>query len=94
MSSYVLESLRGMQDVLQYRIGSQRMEEMQRKSEELHDTAKRLKLHEGTSSILGNAVVTLFTLLMLLGGCLLYLQGTVSFTTVLMSTVLLSLIHI
>ena len=89
MSSYVLESLRGMQDVLQYRIGSQRMEEMQRKSEELHDTAKRLKLHEGTSSILGNAVVTLFTLLMLLGGCLLYLQGTVSFTTVLMSTVLM-----
>lgn len=89
LSSYVLESLRGMQDVLQYRIGSQRMEEMQRKSEELHDTAKRLKLHEGTSSILGNAVVTLFTLLMLLGGCLLYLQGTVSFTTVLMSTVLM-----
>lgn len=89
LSSYVLESLRGMQDILQYRIGNRRMEEMQKKSEALHDTAKRLKLHEGTSAILGNAVVTLFTLLMLLCGSLLYLQGRVSFTTVLMSTVLM-----
>ena len=78
----MLEFCAEMQDVLQYRIGSQRMEEMQRKVKSCTDTAKRLKLHEGTSSILGNAVVTLFTLLMLLGGCLLYLQGTVSFTTV------------
>lgn len=89
LSSYALESLRGMQDILQYRIGTRRMEEMQKKSEALHDTAKRLKLHEGTSAILGNAVVTLFTLLMLLCGSLLYLQGRVSFTTVLMSTVLM-----
>ena len=58
LSSYVLESLRGMQDVLQYRIGSRRMEEMQRKSEELHDTAKSLKLHERTSPRLGYEVDT------------------------------------
>lgn len=89
LSSYVLESLRGMQDVLQYRIGKQRMETMQKKSEELHGVQKSLKLHEGTSTILGNAAVTVFTLLMLLAGSLLYLQGTVSFTTVLMSTVLM-----
>lgn len=31
LSSYVLESLRGMQDILQYRIGNRRMEEMQKK---------------------------------------------------------------
>lgn len=89
LSSYVLESLRGMQDVLQYRMGNKRLQTMQEKSEELHAVQKRLKLHEGTSTVLGNIAVSVFTLLMLICGSLLYMQGTVSFTTVLMSSVLM-----
>lgn len=89
LSSYTLESLRGMQEVLQYNIGNERLQTMHKKSLALNDKQKQLKNYEGISSSLGNIAVTGFSLLMFLTGCYLYLDGAVSFTTVFMSTVLM-----
>lgn len=89
LSSYTLETLRGLQDILQYRIGEERLHKMQEKSEELHDVQKRLKLHEGNTTMAANIIVTSFTFLMLLCGSYLYMQGAISFTSVIMSTVLM-----
>lgn len=89
LSSYTLESLRGMQEVLQYKIGEQRIQEMHRKSLALNEKQKQLKKYEGISSALGNIAVTGFSFIMFLTGCYLYLEGVVPFTTVFMSTVLM-----
>lgn len=89
LSSYTLETLRGLQDILQYRIGEERLHMMSKKSEELHDVQKRLKLHEGNTIMVSNIIVTSFTFLMLVCGSYLYMQGAISFTSVIMSTVLM-----
>ena len=89
LSSYTLETLRGLQDILQYRIGEERLHLMSKKSEELHDVQKRLKLHEGNTTMVSNIIVTSFTFLMLVCGSYLYMQGAISFTSVIMSTVLM-----
>lgn len=89
LSSYTLETLRGLQDILQYRIGEERLHMMSKKSEELHDVQKRLKLHEGNTTMVSNIIVTSFTFLMLVCGSYLYMQGAISFTSVIMSTVLM-----
>lgn len=89
LSSYTLETLRGLQHILQYRIGEERLHMMSKKSEELHDVQKRLKLHEGNTTMVSNIIVTSFTFLMLVCGSYLYMQGAISFTSVIMSTVLM-----
>lgn len=89
LSDDVLESLRGMQEVLQYNIGHQRLKKMQDKSDALNDVQKKLKQYEGTSVALSNTVIMLSSLGMLLLGCALYLQGSITFIQVLMGTVLM-----
>lgn len=89
LSDDVLESLRGMQEVLQYNIGHQRLKKMQDKSDVLNDVQKKLKQYEGTSVALSNTIIMLSSLGMLLLGCALYLQGSITFIQVLMGTVLM-----
>ncbi|MEG0737414.1 MAG: ABC transporter ATP-binding protein, partial [Longicatena sp.] len=89
MSSYTLESLRNLQDILQYKNGDIRLSQMQQKSARVNEHQKKLKEHEGTSSSLGTFAVMIFSLVMFVSGSILYIQGSVSFTTVCMSTVLM-----
>lgn len=89
MSSYTLESLRNLQDILQYRVGNDRLKEMKKRSIFVNEKQKRLKKHEGNSSALGNLAVTMFSLIMFITACYLYVQGQISFTSVLMATVLM-----
>lgn len=89
MSSYTLESLRNLQDILQYKNGDIRLSQMQQKSARVNEHQKKLKEHEGTSSSLGTFAVMIFSLVMFVSGSTLYIQGSVSFTTVCMSTVLM-----
>lgn len=89
LSSYTLESLRNMQDILQYHAGEERLSQMQERSQNLNEHQKQLKSYEGASMVLGNIAVTVFSFLMLVAGAYLYTKQEVSFTTVLMSTVLM-----
>lgn len=89
MSSYTLESLRNMQDILQYQAGETRLSGMQTRSQNVNEKQGRLKQHEGTSSALGTFAVTGFSLLLFIVGCVLYTQGEISFTTLFMSSVLM-----
>lgn len=89
LSDDVLESLRGMQEVLQYNIGQKRLKKMRDKSESLNDVQKKLKHYEGVSVALSNTMIMLSSLGMLLLGCVLYLQQEVTFIQVLMGTVLM-----
>lgn len=88
-SSYTLESLRGLQNVIQYGIGKDRLSGMNEHSANLNNIQKRLKTYEGISSSLGNIGVTGFTVVMLLAGIYLYAQGQVSLVMVFFATVLM-----
>lgn len=89
MSAYTLESLRGMQEVLQYQIGDDRLHTMHEKSNRVNLLQKHMKEVEGLSLTLSGIGVTVFSFLVFLLGSYFYMQGEITFTTLLMSTVLM-----
>lgn len=89
LSSFTLESLRGMREVLQYQQGVERLQRLQEKSQQVNEKQHQLKRIEGSASALSNLAVSGFSLLMLLCGVVLFQQGAIDQVTVLLSTVLM-----
>ena len=89
LSDYTLESLRGIQDVLQYDLGQARLQGMQEKSEKLNQRQKKLKSYEGTSSAIANMAIMLFSLTMVIVSGLLFVQGRTSFMEAVIASVLM-----
>ncbi|WP_416327580.1 amino acid ABC transporter ATP-binding/permease protein [[Eubacterium] hominis] len=89
LSNHTLESLRGMREILQYQIGDQRLTAMQEKSKQVNNLQKSLKGYEGDTQALIHFAVSGFTVMMLLCGIYLYLQGVIEPISVLLSTVLM-----
>ena len=86
MSSFVLESLRGLNEILQYGAGRKRLDEMNRRTDELSAVEERMKDTAGTSSAVTNAVVLLFDVLMLCAAGALYGKGKIGFDGLLLTT--------
>ena len=89
MSSYTLENLRNMQDILQYQIADERKLGMLKRSLEVNKAQEKLKRHEGKNASLQTMAVMSFSLLMLGVATTLYMQGEVSITSLIMTTVLM-----
>lgn len=86
LNSYVLESLRGLRESLQYAQDGARAHEMERKTEQLNQLQKQLKRHEAAASSWSGGAVMALTLAMLGVGMVL----NVSFPVLLLTTVMLS----
>ena len=86
LNSYVLESLRGLRESLQYAQDGARAHEMERKTEQLNQLQKQLKRHEAAASSWSGGAVMALTLAMLGVGMVL----NVSFPVPLLTTVMLS----
>lgn len=89
LSSFVLDSLRGLWETIQYGQGSRRLAEMERKTDELSAEEKRMKRTSGFNAAAANTVILLFDLAMLFLSTLLYRQGEVGFEGVLIPTIAL-----
>ena len=89
LSSFVLDSLRGLWETIQYGQGSRRLAEMERKTDELSAEEKRMKRTSGLNAAVANTVILLFDLAMLFLSTLLYRQGEVGFEGVLIPTITL-----
>lgn len=89
LSSYTLESIRGLTDILQYGQGNERLNGMQKQSDELNALQKNLRGYEGKSSSLSGMAVQFFSILILFVGLGLYPHGMISFGYILISTVLM-----
>lgn len=87
LSSFVLDSLRGLWETIQYGQGSRRLAEMERKTDELSAEEKRMKRTSGLNAAVANTVILLFDLAMLFLSTLLYRQGEVGFEGVLIPTI-------
>ncbi|MDO5560988.1 MAG: ABC transporter ATP-binding protein [Oscillospiraceae bacterium] len=89
LSSFVLDSLRGLPEIIQYTRGSKRLEEMGKMTDVLTQTEKKMKRNAGKNAACTNSVILLFDLLMLISATLLYRSGHVDFVGVLIPTVAL-----
>ena len=89
LSGFVLDSLRGLREILQYRRGAQRLEELDARTAALSDTERQLKDAAARGTALTNTVILFFDLAMLLAAALLFQAGRVGFDGVLIPLVAL-----
>ncbi len=83
LSGFVLDSLRGLREVLQYHQGAARLEELNRRTDGLSQTEEEMKDKTAQGSALTNTVILAFDLVMLCACAGLYWAGQVSFEGVL-----------
>lgn len=89
LSSFLLDSLRGLTEILQYEQGEVRLQEIIRQSRELSFDEKRLKLLAGKNIAITNTIILLFDFLMLSASLFLYQEGQIEAQQVWISTVAL-----
>lgn len=89
LSSYVLDSLHGLSETLQFGQGQKRLEEMQAQTRVLSEHGKELKKGEAKNAAVTNLLVLLCDLLMLFVASLLYMKGAIDFAGVFIATLAL-----
>lgn len=89
LSSFVLDSLRGLAETLQYNMQGERLYTMNQKTEELLEHEKRMKLRTGLSIGFTNMVIVLFDALLLFSATFLYKNGVIEFSGVLIPVIAL-----
>lgn len=89
LSSFVLDSLRGLPETIQYGQGESRLAEMNARTDALSGDEKRMKAITGKNMAATNTVILLFDLCMLLSSAMLYQNGNVDFSGVLIPTMAL-----
>ncbi len=83
LSSFVLESLRGLFELNQFNCGKKRVKILEEKTDELLYVDSKLKGRAGTSQALAVALVLFFQVVFLLCAALLFINGKVSSSRVL-----------
>ncbi|MGN0266630.1 MAG: thiol reductant ABC exporter subunit CydC [Lachnospiraceae bacterium] len=89
LSGFVLDSLRGLSETLQYGQGQKRLDDMNEQTDALSGDEERLKRTAGYNMAVTNTVILLFDLVMLFFSALLYQKGLVDFSGVLIPTLAL-----
>ncbi len=89
LSSFVLDSLRGLSETLQYGQGQQRLAEMNRRTDELSAEESKMKKTAGRNGAVTNTTILIFDLIMLFASTSLYQAGALSFDGVLIPTIAL-----
>lgn len=89
LNSFVLDSLRGLDETIQYGCGGKREEQMERKSVELDAKQKEMKKLEGTQRGGTNVLILIFSFGMLFLTTWLHQQGEIGFDAVLLCTILM-----
>lgn len=87
LSSFVLDSLRGLPDILQYNCGKKRLDEMNMRTDELSLEEKKLKTLTGLNTAVTNTIILIFDIIMIVAACTLYNNGYINFTGVIVSVV-------
>ena len=89
LSGFVLDSLRGLSETIQYGQGKKRLSRMNEKTDALSVDEGRMKRRAGRNTAAANTVILLFDLGMLFLSAELYQNGSVDFSGVLIPTIAL-----
>ena len=79
LSSFVLESLRGLDEIIQFGQGKRRTAQMNERSDALAADEKRMKNNSGRNTAVTNTVILVFDMIMLFTAAYYYKQGLVDF---------------
>ena len=85
LNSFILDSLRGLDETIQFHQGKERMEKMKKKSYELGEMQKKLNRHEAVQSSLTNFFILLFSFGMLFFMLWNYENGNVTYQELILS---------
>lgn len=89
-NSYLLDSLRGFKEILIYKNGPIRAEQINKASLRLNEKQAKIKLHEGIIRAVTDLVVMLAILSFLIGGSQLVLNNTISFGNMIIALVIIA----
>ena len=89
LSGYVLDSLRGLTETIQYGQGRTRLDGMMAKTDALSTDEEKMKAISGRNTAITNTVILLFDLTMLCASVALYRNGLVGYEGVLIPTIAL-----
>lgn len=89
LSGFVLDSLRGLSETLQYGRGQKRMDDMNAQTDALSADEKRMKRTAGRNQAVTNTVILIFDLAMLFTSAVMCQNGDVEFIGVLIPTIAL-----
>lgn len=89
LSGFVLDSLRGLNETIQYGEGAKRLEKLKEKSIDLANDDEQLKKKAGQGNASVGTILIVFDLVMLFTAAALYSKGVISFDGVLISTIAL-----
>ena len=87
LNSFVLESLRGIHETIQYAGGDKRLKELNQKTRDLEEIQDRLKKQESLTRACNDAGVLFFSLLMFLVSVWLYENQAVGMDSVILATI-------
>ena len=89
-NSYLLDSLRGLKEVLIFKNGEKRKENIHRYSTELNEKQKRIKLHEGIIRATTDFTIMIGIMGFLLLGIYLYLNNSIQFERMIIAIIIVS----
>ena len=89
LSSFVLGSLRGLSETIQYGAGEKRLEKMNEMTDDLSVEEAAMKRMTGRNMAITNSIILIFDLAMLFSGVAMYNGGIIGFDGVLITTLAL-----
>ena len=89
LSTFVLDSLHGISELIQFSNGKKRSDEMSEKTEDLLKTEKAMKQKTGTNMAVTNTVIFVFDVTLLITAAFLYQSGSVGFDGVIIPVIAL-----
>lgn len=81
-SGFMLDSLRGLSELIQFGAGSKQLAEMNKKTAELVSVEEKMKAVTGTNNAMTNTVILLFDIVMLFVCSLFYINGSAGIESV------------
>ncbi len=89
LATFMLDSLRGLSEILQYDAGAKRIEELQARTDDLSASREHMKKVEGRNAGMTNTIVLLADFTMLFAAMYFYRSGVIGFESVLIPTIAL-----
>lgn len=89
ISAFILDSLRGLSEIIQYNAGAKRLEKMTELTQDISKDEERMKTVSSVNTAITNTLILIFDLIMLFTAVFLYTKGYVDFKGVLIGVVTL-----
>lgn len=89
LSAFVLDSLRGLPETMQYGNGKKRMQQMNERTDRMNDCQEKMKRVTGLNMAVTNTAIMVFDFLMLLSASYLYKEGIIAFDGIVIATLAL-----